>query len=85
MATLNFVNKQEKKSIFIFDAKVIKIEVMARLDLIILTLTSIYLITGVSGLREFESGQLSKYSSCPFLNGLYTSVMRRIYNPGFHK
>ena len=24
-------------------------------------------------------------SSCPFFDGLYSSMMRNIYNPGFHK
>ena len=36
-------------------------------------------------LREYTSGQSSKFAHCPLLDGVYTSVLRRIYKRGFHK
>ena len=48
-------------------------------------LTVVCLINAISALREYESGKSSKFKHCPFLDGVYTAVMRRIYNPGFHK
>ena len=36
-------------------------------------------------LREYTSGTSSRYAHCPLLDGVYTSVLRRIYKRGFHK
>ncbi len=48
-------------------------------------LVSFVLFASSSALREYESGKSARFKHCDFLDGVYTAVMRRIFNAGFHK
>ena len=41
------------------------------------------LVTGLTDSQELKVR--SEQASCPLLEGVFVSIMRRIFNPGYHK
>ena len=51
-------------------------------------LVAVFLLVVVSGLtdsQELKVRSASDQASCPLLEGVFVSIMRRIFNPGYHK
>ena len=43
----------------------------------------VLLVTGLTNSQELKVR--SDQASCPLLEGVFVSIMRRIFNPGYHK
>ena len=49
-------------------------------------LVAVFLLVMVSGLTDSQELKVrSDQASCPLLEGVFVSIMRRIFNPGYHK
>ena len=49
-------------------------------------LVAVFLLVVVSGLTDSQELKVrSDQASCPLLEGVFVSIMRRIFNPGYHK
>ena len=49
-------------------------------------LVASFLLLLVSGLTDSQELKVrGEQASCPLLEGVFVSIMRRIFNPGYHK
>ena len=49
-------------------------------------MVAVFLLLLVSGLTDSQELKVrGEQASCPLLEGVFVSIMRRIFNPGYHK
>ena len=49
-------------------------------------MVAVFLLLLVAGLTHSQELKVrSDQASCPLLEGVFVSIMRRIFNPGYHK